>query len=81
MVQYYTQSNQNGPKIPSTDGLQRLTVGDRRLRVFLDHFGYFGYNIVPPVSLWWWMVQGGYFGYKIGSLPVIKLYLTSLLEK
>ena len=26
MVQYYTQSNQSGPKIPSTDGLQRLTV-------------------------------------------------------
>ena len=68
MVQYYTQSNQSGPKIPSTDG----HVGDRQLRVFLEHFGYFGCNIVPPVSLWWWMVQGGYFGYKIGSLPYKK---------
>ena len=47
----------------------RSNVEDRRLGVFLDHFGYFGRNIVPPVSLWWWVVQGGYFGYKIGSLP------------
>ena len=43
-------------------------VADRRLRVFVDHFGYFGCNIVPSVSLWWWVVQGGYFGYKIGQL-------------
>ena len=41
----------------------------------MDHFGYFGCNIVPPVSLWWWVVQGGYFGYKIGPLPKIILLI------
>ena len=41
----------------------------------MDHFGYFECNIVPPVSLWWWMVQGGYFGYKIGPLPLYLMHI------